>query len=393
MKLCLYLSALALVAASALSAQKSPSVIIQSHSQKGTDAETVAKYLENQIESILLDQYPCIDVVADKELGAMADNERQRELLGSGDDNFLTNMAGAMGAQYVITVTVTSSGSQTFMSASANNTANGQPINKDAKVTGTDKQALADADALAREFVSGLSALTSQCNAHWTGTITYHEKQNASTTTTDHHTGGRGANGQTPESNSTTTTKWTLDDVVEVVLMPMSLGASSVNNPMAKFSHGFRNQNDNLTSSSGTDWCRAPGSNPRLQGYSESNLGESYEAEGEKSWKAPVSITLGSDGNYEATIRWDDLPLKWKRHTKEPGGFCPAKAGLDATATGEDSRPGGEYTLHGKTDPAHSDLLTGHDEQPIDATALPDKGSGSISIDWNLKLVKPKSKR
>jgi hypothetical protein len=389
----LCLPALALLAASALSAQKAPSVIIQSQSQKGTDAETVAAYLENQIESILLDQYPCIDAISDKELGSLIDLERQRELLGGGDDNFLSNLAGAMGAQYVINITVTSSGTQTFMSASAMNTANGQPINKDAKVTNTGEQALADADALAREFVAGLTALKGQCDAHWTGAITYHERQNAGATTTEHHTGGRGANGQTPQSQSSTTTRWTIDDVVEAVLMPMSLGASSVNNPMAKFTRGFRNQNDNLTSSGGTDWCREPNSNPKLQGYSESNLGESYEAEGEKSWKAQVSIVLSSDGGYEVTIRWEDLPVKWKRHTKEPGNFCPNKPGLEATATGEDSRPGSERTLRGKTDPAHPDVLTGHSEQSIDPSALPDQGSGSITVDWNLKLVKPKSKR
>ena len=43
--------------------------------------------------------------------------------------------------------------------------------------------------------------------------------------------------------------------------------------------------------------------------------------------------------------------------------------------------------------PTHREVLTGHEEQPIDASAMPDQGSGSIAVDWNLKLVKPKSKR
>jgi hypothetical protein len=389
----LCLPVLALLAASALPAQKTQTVVIEIKGQNGPAADAVASYLEGQIESLLLDQYPCVDVISDTDIKSLLDNERERRLLGGEDSDLLSNLAGALGAQTVITIDVNTTSSQTLMSASAMNMTTAQPTDKGAKVTGNGDAALDGAEALAKEFVAGLTALKGVCDIHWKGTISYHERQNAGATTTDHKTGGRGANGQTPQGQSTTTTKWVLDDLVEVVLMPMSLGASSVNNPMAKFTHGFSNENDNLTSSSGTDWCREPDSNPKLEGYGESDLGESYEAYGEKSWKAPVSISLSSDGSYEITIRWDDLPLKWKRHTKEPGGFCPIKPGLEATANGEDSRPGGEYTLHGKTDPAHPDVLTGHDEQPIDASAMPDQGSGSIAVDWNLKLIRPRSKR
>ena len=337
MKAWLCLPALALLAASALPAQKAQSIVIQIKGQNGPGADAVATYLEGQIESLILNQYPCIDVISDSEIKSLLDNERQRQLLGGGDGDALSNLAGALDAQTVITIDVNTTGSQAFMSASAMNMTTAQPTDKGAKVTGTGEQALDGAEALAKDFVSGLSALKGVCDIHWKGTIAYHERQNAGSTTTDHKSGGRGANGQTPDGQSSTTTKWVVDDLIEVVLMPMSLGASSVNNPVAKFTHGYSNENDNLTSSSGTDWCRESGANPKLEGYGESDLGESYFAFGETSWKAPVSISLTSDGSYEITIHWDDLPLKWNRHTKEPGGFCPNKPGLEATSTGEDS--------------------------------------------------------
>jgi hypothetical protein len=384
----LCLPVLALLAASVLPAQKAQSVVIQIKGQNGPGADAVASYLEGQIESMILDQYPCVDVISDSDIKSLLDNERQRKLLGGEDSDLLSNMAGALDAQTVITINVSTTGSQTLMNAGAMNMKTAQPTDKGAKVTGNGDAALDGAEALAKEFVSGLSALKGVCDIHWKGTISYHERQNASASTSAHTTGGGGAS-----SESTTTTKWVLDDLVEVMLMPMSLGGSGANNPMARFSHGFSNQSVNLTNSSGTDWCREPDSNPKLEGYGESDLGVTSEASGEKSWKAPVSISLASDGSYEITISWEDLPIKTNRHEKEPGGFCPNKPGLEATSTSDDFRAGGEYTVHGKTDPAHPDVLSGHDEIPIDASAMPDQGTGSIVVDWNLNLIRPRTKR
>ena len=383
---------LGLLSATAWSQGIAPSVMVFASAEGGSGSDNVADYLSGQIMKGLRDQYPCIDLLSDKGIADLLDFERQRQLLGAGDDSLLPNLAGSLGVQYIISVSVTAFGNQMSLSVSEINVASRQAVERSSKVTGQGDAALDGAESLANEFVGKLSNFKGQCDPHWTGSITYKEQQDAKSSTSDSHTGGRAANGQRDQSQSTATYSWMLEDVVEAVLMPVSLGSQGPNRPMAKFTHSFRNQQNNKTVSSGTMWCRLPGSNPKLIGYSDES-GETYDALGEKSWKHPVSIRVSKDGNYEIDVRWEDVPLTWKRSNKLPGTGCPLIGGAEATTTGQDTREGREYTIRGKVDPKDADTLTGREERNLDLSTLPAPGKGAITVSWNLKLVKPKAKK
>ena len=77
----------------------------------GKDSQAIADYFESQVVKMLLDKYPCAQPLTASDVHELLDWERQRELLVSDADADLTAIADAVGAKYVISLTVTELGS------------------------------------------------------------------------------------------------------------------------------------------------------------------------------------------------------------------------------------------------------------------------------------------
>lgn len=149
--------------------QKNPSVFIHSSSksdknatpnQKGETAllsDTLAAKLGEAIE---LD-YPCANYVTDKGVGAVLNNERDRELLSSGDPSVLGNIAQSLGTQYLINATVTQVGGQEYMTLSAVDMKTGKPLFKEDAVSKSGEAAFDKAESLAHNFASEIASLFS----------------------------------------------------------------------------------------------------------------------------------------------------------------------------------------------------------------------------------------
>ncbi len=359
------------------------------------EATAAAHYLETQV-AIDLDRL-CVRSITDQDLRDLLGYEKARELLGSDTGGkALAAAAEAQGAQYVVTVSASEKGGEMSLSASLTNAANGQTMARE-RVTTPVGPGEADAvESLAKQFVDKLSSLTNfdtGCEPHWSGSITWEDREEAGNQKSDRILGGQAADGQREEMLSTVTYTWKIDDVVEVVLMPMSLGSQGPNSPKAKFVRNFRNQDISSTKSSGRVFCRYPGKDPALYGYSEES-GYTYDAQGKNSWKHPVDVTVEGDGSYRIEAELESAPYTWKRSTKEPGSGCPPESPGEIITTGSDVRAAPAFSISGKVDPKRPDTLAGQKVVTIDASTLPaENGKGTITVTWNLKFVKPKKKK
>lgn len=178
----------------------------------GQDTRTIANYFETKVEALLMKEYPCAQPMAISDIGALLKLSRQQAIMGA--DESLPDVAGAIGAKYTITLTVTEFGSgQLALNASMMNTATVQTQARGGTITGGGDAALDAVEALAKQFVDSLSGLTqfsaSKCNPTnpWAGIITYKLKENPPESTNEHEA----VSG--PGTVTTTTTSTVQDDV------------------------------------------------------------------------------------------------------------------------------------------------------------------------------------
>lgn len=79
------------------------------------DAKTVCNAFETELHIDLLEAFPCVDILDRGSLGEMLRWERNKALLGSGDDSQLQNLAGAVGSEYLVKLIVDVAGNQLYM--------------------------------------------------------------------------------------------------------------------------------------------------------------------------------------------------------------------------------------------------------------------------------------
>jgi hypothetical protein len=209
-----------LAPAMALSQGGPQTILLNSGTQPaspGKNASTYADYFEGQVAKMLQDEYPCAQLATASGIAAVLQLKREQALLG-GDYGDLSVLAGAVGARYVINLTVTDDGSGPVgLNATMMNNTSPQPLAKSSSVTSDGEAALDAIEALAKQFVGSLSSLApfskSKCNPTnpWAGTITFHLKQ---TPPADINT--RPAVSGNGKGTVTTTTTHTVDDQVSI---------------------------------------------------------------------------------------------------------------------------------------------------------------------------------
>jgi len=72
----------------------------------GLRADAVIQAVDMFLVSRLKKDYPCVEYLDTDGLTALLSVERQRQLLGTGDENALQNMASALGCKYLISINV-----------------------------------------------------------------------------------------------------------------------------------------------------------------------------------------------------------------------------------------------------------------------------------------------
>lgn len=145
----------------------SPSIFITSGSktdqpaksgQASDEATAASHYLADRIAIELQKQYPCASITEDRDIAALLKWEHDHSLLDPNYESDLANVAGSVGARYLISVTATQVGGQIHLQASCMNTKSVQTLAR-AGQQATAQNAIDKADSLARDFAKALGHL------------------------------------------------------------------------------------------------------------------------------------------------------------------------------------------------------------------------------------------
>jgi len=155
-----------------ISAQKLKIFVSGNSNSKTTEA--IENHLKVKIAQLLSDQYPCASALTDDELTAFLEWARQRALMGNPDENALSNAADALGAQFVLSVSVIQVNSTISMNAIGLDGRRGKAVSRQAAVVHSEDKVIDAAKSLAEKFVSDLIKSMPDCYMNeWVGTITY----------------------------------------------------------------------------------------------------------------------------------------------------------------------------------------------------------------------------
>ena len=85
--------------------------------QNGKVAEGGLGYFETQAFNKIKETFPCSEINSKSAVAALLGHERMRQLLGSGDDNALQNIAGSMGCEYLVVLKIFVAGQSSQVTA------------------------------------------------------------------------------------------------------------------------------------------------------------------------------------------------------------------------------------------------------------------------------------
>ena len=117
-------------------------------------ASILEDILKNKIQDLLMDQYPCASTMTDDDMTNILEFERQKELMGNKDEGVISNVAGAIGAQYLVSVNVIQVNSTFTMTATGLDDRRGKAVSRQGSVANSEGEATYVAISLAEEFVS-----------------------------------------------------------------------------------------------------------------------------------------------------------------------------------------------------------------------------------------------
>lgn len=188
-----------------------PKVFIVSKSKSDlVDAKTVCQALETEFFKEFTQTFPCVDIMDDGSLSEIIRWQRMKQLLGTGSDEELQNIAGAIGSDYLVSFTVDMMGSQMVMNASFLDSRKAE-ILANSQASGGVGQASANAKKLAEELTKQLEEYEI---CAFTGPLTIEVKSKLEDTKTDYTSAPCGSGDRvtittTQETNSTL--KWELN--------------------------------------------------------------------------------------------------------------------------------------------------------------------------------------
>lgn len=102
------------------SAEAKTSFFIQTAAEgdkNGKVAEGGLGYFETQAFNKIKETFPCAEINSTSTVAALLGHERMRQLLGSGDENALENITGAMGCEYLVALKIRVTGQNSLVTA------------------------------------------------------------------------------------------------------------------------------------------------------------------------------------------------------------------------------------------------------------------------------------
>jgi len=375
---------LSLFLTAGLAAQsKGSSIMTYAGGNDGT-SRTIAEAVRGDIGIGLLKQFPCVDQMDDDMAAAIVGVARWKQLLtGELDEKQLTELAGAVGARYIMTVvSTTMPNGETSTSVVVIDSDSAKIVASRRAPPAKSTDAIKAAKQLVTQILGDLAnMLKGRCDKHWVGTISYSKRKEISKTESFvGYSSGQGI----PNVKVTVSTTETLDDSADITLQAMALGSSG-DSTMAQVVQRYHYLKEVNRSETGTTPCREPGRNT----YRKEVTGDSKEVrteDGQNVQKVSVDISVSPSGEYRIKIyKIDTVPTKGKFETSGNLMGCtpnPFSSIRETTGVGGV----GYMDLTGKFDPKKGYELK-------DKLVKGDLVNGQETWTWNLKLVDPKAKK
>ncbi len=373
-KVCFLAAFLILLSGSVQASPQKLKIFVFGKSNSKT-AEAIENYLKNKVSQLLMDQYPCAGNLTDDDAAALLGWARERELLGNPDENAISNVANALGAQYVVSINVIQVNSTITISANGLDDRRGKAVSKQAATAHSEDEALDAADSLAEKFVSDFINSMPDCYVNeWVGTITYRRIfQGNSRDTEDVQFGKR-----TTEITSKTTT----DADFEV------RGEKKPARAFVKWA------DQSLKNTTTKQTFKCPGSTPFEEGKTVTrNMTEvervTGKAEGKVDAVASVSV-IGDEYTISFTVPEIEGGTAVRDWTLKDSGGCGDPESKNENNSIKYTTPELYEQAKGKVDRAKPDVLTGSQTVSGSLSLAPGAEQTTI-ITWNLKFVRAPS--
>ncbi|MBS1792502.1 MAG: hypothetical protein JSS81_01540 [Acidobacteria bacterium] len=368
------LALLALLAAAAAAQSTGDSVFIINQTTTNNSAGVVADYVAGEIGEGLQNQFPCVDYSSPEDVKAVLDAARDKQLLtGELSQEQLAAIGGAIGARYVVLVSVTVlPNGQTVVNARLLDTKTTSVIASESETAADAEAAFANAESVANKILQSFARIfKNKCEPHWTGTITQtrliqmSETQSLKTST------------ETKSKNLTAT--------VNILLQPMTLGFSGRSSAEARVTQNFSYREEFVSNQSTEIPCREPGRNT----YNKKVTGEFRKVQtevGGGTEVVTVFVRFFDDGRYTVYASgFKPVKTAVRVETKSNPAECRPVPASSVRET-EDSKNFAYINLEGRIDPKNPDVLTGKKVEG-------DLQTGQQTWTWSLRLVNPNKKK
>jgi hypothetical protein len=372
----------------AVSAQSSGnSVMIYNETKPGTEESAVGNAFEQALIKGLQEKYPCVEWMNEQVLKDALQKLREKETLtGELDQQALAELGNQVGANFIIVVKVTTlPNGQTVVSAGVLDFKKGGKRVADRLETAASGD---DADAAARKIADQIlvdmaTPFRGQCEAHWTGTITYLEK------TFKNKTENRDLT--VIEKVQVTHTE-DYERRLEVTLQPLAKGSKTnfftngnTTMTMSRMTRKFKNRVESNVTETGEEACRQRGANPIRKKYRSEDK-KIIDEQGDNTETLPVEITIFTDtGKFRVRMPTPAIHVKYSEEHSGVRDFCVPQP-FNEPKSSERDETSSYFDFDGTFDLKNPDILVG---KKVTGTLE----TRQYTIEWNLKLVQPNKKK
>jgi hypothetical protein len=382
------LPAIFFVIASAAFAQTSgKSVMMYNRAKPGTEESAVGNAFEQALINGLQEKYPCVDWMNEQVLQDALQKLREKELLtGELDQQELAKLGSSVGADFIIVVRVyTMENGQTVVSVRVLDFKKGGATVADRiEQSASGDAAYNAARKVADQILADMATpFRGQCEARWTGTITYIEKtfknknENRDLTVIE-------------KVNVTHTEDY--ERRLQVTLMPIAKGSKtnfftngSTTMTMSRIYRKFKNRVETNVTETGEEACRQRGANPIRKKYKSEDK-KIIDEQGENTEMLPVEITVFTDtGRFRIRMPTPALHIKKTEEHSGVRDFCVPQP-FNEPKSSERDETSSYFDFDGTFDLKMPDTLIG---KKITGTLE----TRQYTIIWNLKLVEPNKKK
>lgn len=377
-----------LVGAIAAFAQSSGnSVMIYNETKPGSEESAVGNAFEQAFIKGLQEKYPCVDWMNEQVLKDALQRLREQETLtGKLDQKALEELGNSVGADFIIVVKVsTLPNGQFVVSASVHDFKKGaQRVADRLETAASGEDAYTAARKVADQILADMATpFRGECEAHWTGTITYIEKTFKNSNENRDYT-------IIEKVNVTHTEDY--ERRLEVTLQPIAKGSKTnfftngmTTMTMSRVTRKYKNRVETNVIETGEEACRQRGTNPFRKKYRSEDT-KIIDEQGANTEILPVEITILTDRRtFEVKMPTPAIHVKYSAEHFGVRDFCTPQP-FNEPQSSEKDESSSYFYFDGMFDLKTPDVLIG---KKVTGTLE----TRQYTIEWNLKLVQPNKKK